>query len=81
MHDLDTDPDDVAIVCAIITLAHSLTLGVVAKGVETRSQPAFLQSHHCDGYQGLLTSRAVVPNAFDALLRNSRLPQLTVLAA
>jgi diguanylate cyclase (GGDEF)-like protein len=81
VRDLDTDPDDEAIVSAIIALAHSLKLRVVAEGVETPSQLAFLQSHRCDEYQGFLTSRAVVPVEFEALLCSSGLPKEAPLAA
>ena len=69
VRDLDTDPDDEAIVSAIIALAHSLKLKVVAEGVETEAQLAFLQSMHCDEYQGFLTSQAVDPSEFELLLQ------------
>jgi EAL domain-containing protein (putative c-di-GMP-specific phosphodiesterase class I) len=69
VRDLDTDPDDEAIVRAIIALARSLKLRVVAEGVETQAQLAFLQSMRCDEYQGFLHSRAVEPDEYAELLR------------
>jgi diguanylate cyclase (GGDEF)-like protein/PAS domain S-box-containing protein len=69
VRDLETDPDDEAIVSAIIVLAHALKLKVVAEGVETPAQLAFLKSRHCDEYQGFLSSRAVTPEEFALLLR------------
>ncbi|MFO1285792.1 MAG: EAL domain-containing protein [Rubrivivax sp.] len=69
VRDLETDPDDAAIVSAIVALAHSLKLKVVAEGVETPAQLAFLQSVQCDEYQGFLTSRAVSVGEFERLLR------------
>jgi len=69
VRDLVSDPDDEAIVTAIIALAHSLKLKVVAEGVETPAQLAFLQAMKCDEYQGFLTSRAVDPAEFRRLLQ------------
>jgi predicted signal transduction protein with EAL and GGDEF domain/DNA-binding response OmpR family regulator len=68
VRDLETDPDDEAIVTAIIALAHSLKLKVVAEGVETQAQLAFLRSRRCDEYQGFLTSKAVDQLAFAQLI-------------
>jgi diguanylate cyclase (GGDEF)-like protein/PAS domain S-box-containing protein len=53
------EPDDAAIVMAIITLAHSLNLKVIAEGVETEEQLRFLRLLRCDEVQGYLVSRPV----------------------
>jgi EAL domain-containing protein (putative c-di-GMP-specific phosphodiesterase class I) len=52
-----TDPDDAALVMAIITLAHNLRLRVVAEGVETEDQLRFLQLLRCDEIQGYFFSK------------------------
>jgi diguanylate cyclase (GGDEF)-like protein/PAS domain S-box-containing protein len=54
--DIPHDKDDVAITLAIINLAESLGLRVVAEGVETPEQVEFLEHHHCDYVQGFLVS-------------------------
>ena len=69
VRDLVTDPDDEAIVSAIIALAHSLKLKVVAEGVETEAQLAMLKARNCDEYQGYLTSRAVDAEEFERVVR------------
>ena len=50
--DATTDPDDAALVMAIITLAHNLRLKVIAEGIETEDQLAFLRLLRCDEGQG-----------------------------
>jgi diguanylate cyclase (GGDEF)-like protein/PAS domain S-box-containing protein len=66
--DLPRDPEDAAITKAIIAMAHSLRLQVVAEGVETQDQLAFLQQHGCDVLQGYLFSRPVTAEKIRALL-------------
>jgi EAL domain-containing protein (putative c-di-GMP-specific phosphodiesterase class I) len=66
---LMTSAEDASIVRAIISLAHGLRLKVVAEGVETAEQVAFLQKLGCDQYQGFYFSRPVSASALAALLR------------
>ena len=57
VRDLTTSPDDATITRAVISMAHSLGLKVVAEGVETEAQLAFLAEHGCDEFQGYYFSR------------------------
>ena len=65
---IETDTDSAAIVAAVIALAHNLGLRVVAEGVETQAQHAFLQEKGCDECQGYLFSRPVSADTFEARL-------------
>jgi diguanylate cyclase (GGDEF)-like protein/PAS domain S-box-containing protein len=66
--DITSDTNAEAIVKAIIAMAHSLKMKVVAEGVETREQLAFLQSQHCDEMQGYFYSPPVTDSEFTKLL-------------
>ena len=68
VRDLTTDPDDAALVMAIVTLAHNLRLQVVAEGVETEEQLRFLNLIRCDEVQGYLFSKPLAPAALEQLL-------------
>jgi diguanylate cyclase (GGDEF)-like protein/PAS domain S-box-containing protein len=74
VRDITTDPDDAAIATTIITLAHSLGLKVVAEGVETKEQLAFLREHDCDAMQGYYFSKPVPADLLGRLLQVFGIP-------
>jgi len=69
IRDIPGDENDTAIVRTIIALAGSLGLTVVAEGVETDAQLAYLRTHHCDQAQGYLFSRPLPPDECVKLMR------------
>lgn len=77
VQDVCTDPDDAAIVRAIVTLGHALDLKVVAEGVETQEQLEYLTTLGCDVLQGFLFSEPLPSEEFHELL----VAQSCVLAA
>ena len=62
MTDVLTDIDDAEIANAIIRLAHALNLRVVAEGVESLEQVAFLKQNGCDEIQGYVVAKPLPPD-------------------
>ena len=65
---ITTAPDETTIVTAVIGMARSLKLRVVAEGVETLKELEFLQAHQCDEAQGYYFGRPIVAEQFAKLL-------------
>ena len=75
---IDSAADETTIVTAIISMGRSLKLRVVAEGVETSRELAFLQAQQCDEAQGYYFSRPVPAPAFAALLKTG-IPEAAIL--
>ncbi len=71
VRDIISNPEDRAIVSAIISMSKSLGLQTIAEGVETLPQQTFLREQGCDEIQGYLFSKPVAIEQFDLLLRQS----------
>jgi len=67
---ISTAGDDTTIVKAVIGMARGLKLRVIAEGVETQEELAFLRAYRCDEAQGYYFSQPVLPHQFATLLRN-----------
>ncbi|HWW72339.1 MAG TPA: EAL domain-containing protein, partial [Duganella sp.] len=72
VREITTNPNDAAIATAIISMAHSLKLRVIAEGVETRAQLEFLRRSRCDEIQGYFFSRPVAPVDMGVLVESGR---------
>ena len=72
INEIASRPEDASIVRAIVSLAHSLNLKVVAEGVETSAQLDFLKTAGCDEYQGYHYSRPLPADQFERLIRDAR---------
>jgi EAL domain-containing protein (putative c-di-GMP-specific phosphodiesterase class I) len=66
VRDIHSDPNDEAIIKAILAMAHSLKLSVVAEGVETEAQFNALKELGCDEYQGYYASAPLTVADFEA---------------
>ncbi|MCG8694645.1 MAG: EAL domain-containing protein [Minwuiales bacterium] len=69
VRDITTDLDDAAINSAVIRIGHSLSIKVIAEGVETLEQLEFLAEQGCDEMQGYYFSRPVPPKDFEEFVR------------
>jgi len=78
MRDLTNDSDNATIVSAIIAMARNLKQRVLAEGVETAEQLAFLRTHRCSEAQGHYLSPPLPANEFAKIMTNNMLPVLSV---
>lgn len=72
IRDIDHDPEDAAIAAAVIVLAKTLGMEVIAEGVQSRDAFQFLKSHHCDQIQGYLFSPPLSAEKFARILEDEK---------
>lgn len=72
IRDIPANPEDRAITEAIIAMGKTLSLTVIAEGVETEAQESFLREHACDQSQGYYFSRPITPEEFAEFMRKQQ---------
>ncbi|MGB5966804.1 MAG: EAL domain-containing protein, partial [Spirulinaceae cyanobacterium] len=72
VRNINLDDKDIAITQAIINMAHTLNLKVIAEGVETQEELDFLREHKCDEIQGYFFSRPVPAQELSSLIREGK---------
>lgn len=72
IHNIDKNTKNSAITTAIISMAHQLGLKVIAEGVETSTELAFLSEHNCDIVQGFLFSKPIKASEFESLVKSGK---------
>jgi diguanylate cyclase (GGDEF)-like protein/PAS domain S-box-containing protein len=77
IRDVAINPDDAAITTAIISMAKSLNLKVIAEGVEDEAQMTLLRAHHCDEIQGYYFSKPLAPEDAAVKLRGAAVHALS----
>jgi diguanylate cyclase (GGDEF)-like protein/PAS domain S-box-containing protein len=78
VREVTSNPDDAAIVLAIINMAHSMKLHVIAEGVEKEAQLSYLRRHGCDEMQGYYFSRPLPEEEFEQMMRDGKYLQAPV---
>jgi EAL domain-containing protein (putative c-di-GMP-specific phosphodiesterase class I) len=71
VRDINTDPEDKAIVSAVISMARSLGLQTIAEGVETKEQISYLREQGCNEVQGYFYSKPVTAEQFEQYIKNT----------
>ena len=72
VRDITTNSNDALIVCAIIAMAHSLKIKVIAEGVETKAQYNFLKKHACDEIQGFYFSKPLLSDELISFMKHRK---------
>jgi EAL domain-containing protein (putative c-di-GMP-specific phosphodiesterase class I) len=81
VHGITREAGKCSIISAIVDMAHALGIAVLAEGIETEPQLAFLREHHCEMGQGYLFHRPLSVDDFERLIEAAATPPAGIAAA